>query len=119
MAARKRSRLLSCGVNSSWTSGHATLRSRALPAVELARSAVRRRLVCALSFLPELPPSPSRSDGRIHSHEEIRSVRLVRQRRAIPNMDGARTQLDSVSEQRGRLVEIDLAADSSLLAQAL
>jgi len=52
-------------------------------------------------------------------HEEIRSVRLVRQRRAIPNMDGARTQLDSVSEQRGRLVEIDLAADSSLLAQAL
>ena len=52
-------------------------------------------------------------------HEEIRSVRLVRQRRDIPDMDGARSQLNSVSEQRRRLVEIHLAADSSLLARAL
>jgi hypothetical protein len=52
-------------------------------------------------------------------HEEIRSVRLVRQRRDIPDMDGARSQLNSVSAQRRSLVEINLAADSSLLARAL
>jgi hypothetical protein len=52
-------------------------------------------------------------------HKEIRSLRLVRQHRDIPEMDGARSRLNSVSEQRRRLVELDLAADSSPLAQAL
>src|SRR5262245_12178151 len=52
-------------------------------------------------------------------HEEIRSVRLVRQRRDIPDMDSERSQVNNASAQRRRLVEIDLTADSSLLAQAL
>lgn len=50
---------------------------------------------------------------------EIRSVRMLRQRRDIPDRDQMPAQVDRVSEQRRRLVEVELTGDSAPLAQAL
>ena len=52
-------------------------------------------------------------------YREIRSVRLVRERRDIPYRDDEFRRGNRVSEQRRRLVEFELGADSALLAQAL
>ena len=51
-------------------------------------------------------------------YNEIRAARLVRERRSIPTRD-AGDRSGSVTEQRRRLVELDQAADTKELAQAL
>ncbi len=50
---------------------------------------------------------------------EIRAARLVRQRRTVPDWGTGSGGLESASEQRRRLVELDLSGDTTELAAAL
>jgi len=50
---------------------------------------------------------------------EIRSVRLVRERRDIPERENPPAQVDRVTQVSRRLVELELAVDAAPLARAL
>lgn len=50
---------------------------------------------------------------------EIRAVRLVRERRDIPDRDDSPRRTRGVTRQTRRLVELELAGDTGLLARAL
>jgi hypothetical protein len=94
------------------------VRARFLPSNWLVRAGDEGLFVQFRSYLNYRFPAGDATVVFI-PYREVRSARLVHERRDIPDRSSPAAQVDRISEHRRRLVEIELAAETGELARAL